>query len=173
MSGDYMVLTKTDATYFAGTDCPGNFFGVDETAVSGVPFRVGPYNPSGTMNGLTSNKVVPAPFENWTVTNAHYIFPGGRCTAQPISVTFTYTDATTAATGTASIPHDCSSAGTWSGSNYTIKHMGTYGGPCCDHWYYGLFKNPEPAKAVASIKATYTDGCGGSYNGQLWAMSID
>ena len=171
-SGDHLVLTKTDGTYFDGTDCPGNFFGADETTVSSVPFRVGPYNPD-SMHGLTTNKVVPAPFDSWLINNAHYVFPGGRCSSQPISVKFTYTDGSEATTGTASIPHDCSSAGTWSGNNYTIKHMGTYGGPCCDHWYYGVFNNPNPGKAVASFLATYTDGCGGSYNGQLWAVTIN
>ena len=172
-SGDYLVLTKTDATYFDGSDCPGNFFGENETTVNSVPFRVGPYLSGSKMAGLTANKAVPAPYGDWAITKAHYTFPGGRCSGQPINVTFPYTDGSTATTGTATIPHDCSSAGTWSGQNFTIKHMGTYGGPCCDHWYYGVFTNPTPAKSVASFSAYYTDGCGGSYNGQLWAVTID
>jgi hypothetical protein len=173
MSGDFLVLTKTDATYFAGTDCPGNFFGKDETLVSAVPFRVGPYNPGGTMNGLTANQQVPAPFGGWTINHAYYIFPGGRCGGQTLSVSFKYEDGTTATTGTASIPHDCSSAGTWSGSNYTIEHQGTYGGPCCDHWHKGTFTNPNIDKKVSILWASYSDGCGGTYDGQLWAVTID
>ncbi len=172
-SGSYLVLTKEDGTYFDGSDCPGNFFGKNETTVAGVPFRVGPYLSGGSMAGITPNKKIPAPYGSWTVQHAYYIFPGGRCTGQPLQVTFNYADGSSGATGTASIPHDCSSAGTWSGSNYTIQHMGTYGGPCCDHWYIGTFSNPNPGKAVVSFSATYFDGCGGGYPGQLWAVTID
>ena len=172
-AGAYYVLEKTDATYFDGTDCPDNFFGTDQTTVNGVPFRVGPYKVGSTIAGLTPSKVVPAPFGGWLINHAHYVFPGGRCSAQPLKVTFTYTDGTSSETGQASIPHDCSSAGEWSGDNYFIKHMGTYGGPCCDHWYYASFTNPSPAKPVVSFSAYYTDGCGGTYNGQLWALTIN
>jgi len=172
-SGDYFVLTKDDGTYFDGSDCPGNFFGTNETTAEGVPFRVGPHTNGGNMAGLTADKEVPSPYGSWLVEHVHYIFPGGRCSSQPLKVTFAYTDGSAAETGQASIPHDCGSGGNWSGENYEIKHQGTYGGPCCDHWYFGRFSNPNPAKAVASFKAYYSDGCGGSYNGQLWACTID
>ena len=172
-SGAYLVLTKDDDTYFNGSDCPGNFFGVNEATVQGVPFRVGPHMYGSKLAGLQANVVVPTPNQSWLVKNVHFVFPGGRCSGQPLKVTFMYADGSSGETGQASIPHDCGNGGTWSGSNYQIISQGTYGGPCCDWWYYGKFTNPNPAKAVAKVKPYYYDGCGGSYNGQLWAATID
>jgi hypothetical protein len=173
VSGAFYVLTKNDGTYFSSTDCPGNFFGQNEPTVSGVPFRVGPHIVGSNMAGLPPNAVVPTPYQAWTVKNAYLIFPGGRCSGQPLQVTFQYVDGTSAATGQAGIPHDCSNGGSWSGQNYQIYGQGKYGGPCCDYWYMGKFSNPNPAKAVKSLQVYYYDGCGGSYNGQIWALSID
>ena len=173
MSGNHYVLSKDDGLYFNGSDCPGNFFGKNETTVQSVPFRVGPHLVGGNMAGLKPSAVVNAPYGSFAFTHVHLIFPGGRCSGQPLSVTFNYVDGGTYTTGQAGIPHDCSSAGTWSGTNYQIVHQGTYGGPCCDHWYYGRFTNPEPAKQVKSFKVYYTDGCSGEYDGQMWAVTIN
>ncbi|MBM4353830.1 MAG: hypothetical protein FJ109_08545 [Deltaproteobacteria bacterium] len=173
VSGAYLVLTKIDNTYFSSTDCPDNFFGKDEATVSGVPFRVGPYKVGSNLAGLPPNAVVPAPYQSWTVKNTYMVFPGGRCSGQPLQVTYNYVDGSSAATGQANIPWDCNNGGSWSGSNFQIYGQGNYGGPCCDYWYMGKFTNPNPGKAVKSLKVYYYDGCGGSYNGQMWAMSID
>ncbi len=173
VSGGYLVLTKNDATYFSSSDCPGNFFGKNDPTVSGVPFRVGPYMAGSSMAGLPPNAVVPAPSQSWMVKNAYLIFPGGRCSGQPLQVTFNYVDGASAATGQASIPHDCSNGGSWSGTNFQIYGQGNYGGPCCDFWYMGKFTNPNPAKAVKSMQVYYYDGCGGSYNGQMWGLTVD
>jgi hypothetical protein len=174
-SGNYWVLTKSDGTWFGGNDCPGNFWGVNEPTVSGVPFVVGPYMAGGgsQLAGILPNVYVPVPFGSWTVKSVYTIFPGGRCSGQPLNVTFKYTDGSTATTGTANIPHDCGYGGSWSGSNFNITGEGNYGGPCCAYWYMGQFLNPNPGKKVASFSFYYYDGCGGSYSGQMWAATVD
>ncbi len=173
LSGNHVMLTKTDDTYFKNPACNGNWFGADDATVQGIPMKVGPHTAGGNMAGLAPNQVLPAPNGAWTINNVHIIFPGGRCSGQPLRADFTYTDDSTSQTGTASIPHDCSHGGSSSGSNFSVSYQGAYGGPCCDAWWYGKFTNPEPGKQVKSLSVYYSDGCGGSYLGQIWAVTID
>ncbi|MBI4705653.1 MAG: hypothetical protein HY744_31565, partial [Deltaproteobacteria bacterium] len=172
-NGKFVVLTKPDGSLFSGHDCPGNFFGQDLVTVDGVPFVVGPYTAGGQMAGLEPGANVPAPNKSWLVGHVYVIFPGGRCNGQPLGVTFFYFGGGSQATSTANIPHDCQNGGQFGGPDFSIKSQGNYGGPCCDNWYMGRFDNPQPGKMVASIQVNYTDGCGGSYNGQIWALTVD
>ncbi len=173
VDGAFYVLEKPDADIFAGLDCNGNFFGADSTTVGGVPFVVGPYQSSGRMAGLLPGGAsVPAPYPGALVNHLYMIYPGGRCSAQTITVTFHYETGGSYTTGNLSIPWDCSS-GNSSASNAVSVHQGQYGGPCCDHWYRGQFTNPNPTVGVSSFTVTYNDGCGGAYDGQMWAVTVD
>jgi len=172
-NGSYWVLTKNDGAIFTGNDCPGKFWGQDEPTVNGTPFVVGPYMAGSQLAGIKPGVAVPVPYSSWTVNSVYTIFPGGRCSGQPLSVTFNYTDGSSGTTGTANIPHDCGNGGSWSGSNFQIVGQGQYGGPCCDWWYWGKYTNPNPAKKVATFSFSYYDGCGGSYSGQMWATTVD
>ena len=173
--GDHIILTKNDASIFQGQDCDGNFFGTDVATVNNTPFAVGPYLTSaGKMAGLLTGGVpVAVPNGNWQVHNTYLLIPGGRCGDQPLDVTYQYVDGTTAGTGDAVVPWDCNTVSAITGTYFEIYHQGNYGGACCDNWYWGRFFNPEPSKAVQSIYVGYQDGCGGVYNGQMWALSID
>ncbi len=175
MSGDFIVLTKPDGDVFAGSDCNGNFFGADSTTVNGIPFEVGPYLAGGSnMAGLLPNGTyVPAPTSEALIEHVYMIFPGGRCSAQPLDVTFEYSDGGSYTTGTLSITHDCSATSTITATDAVAYHQGNYGGPCCAEWYQGTFTNPSPADPVEGLTIYYTDGCGGSYNGQMWALTVD
>jgi hypothetical protein len=173
VSGAYWVLQKPDGDLFAGTDCNGNFFGSDTTTVGGVPFVVGPYEPGGRMAGLLRDgTTIPAPFLGATIEHLYMIYPGGRCAAQTLTVTFHYETGGSYTTGNLNIPWDCST-GNSSASNASSVHQGNYGGPCCDSWYRGTFTNPSPAVGVDSLTVTYNDACGGSYDGQMWAVTVD
>jgi hypothetical protein len=173
ISGNYYVLSKNDGTYFSHPDCSGNFFGQDETVLDGIPFRVGPYTVGGTMAGIPGQGIAPAPLQSWIIHHVNFIFPGGRCTNQPLKVTFYYTDGGSAATGETTVPWDCNAGGSWSGDNFEIFSQGNYGGPCCAYWYRGRFANPQPTKAVKQFQFNYSDGCGGGHPGQVWAVTVD
>jgi hypothetical protein len=171
-SGAFRVLKKDDNTYFSGSDCNGNFFGANEATVGGVPFRVGPYLNGTSMAGLPVGGItIPAPGGATFAQTLYMIFPGGRCTGQTLTVRFDYADGTNASLS-GNVVHDCSAAN-FSAPNVSIVHQGNYGGPCCANWYRGAYTNPNPSKLVSAFRVTYADGCGGSYNGQVWALTLD
>ena len=172
-SGGYYLLTKPDGSFYSGAACNGNFFGSNETTVNGIPFAVGPYTTSGRMAGLPPNTNIYSYGPNALINNIYIIFPGGRCSSQPLSATFYYSDGSSYTTGQLSIPHDCGYSSSIGASNAQAVYQGNYGGPCCAHWYWGQFSNPSPSQSVDSISIYYSDGCGGSYNGQIWSVTVD
>lgn len=173
--GDYLIHTKEDGAVFTGYDCPENFFGEDVPTVNGVPFAVGPYLYADTyLAGIPQGGVnVDAPAGAYIVNNAYIIFPGGRCSSQTLQLGFNYSDGSSVTLDSVTIPHDCSASSTITATGVNIIHQGSYGGPCCDNWYWGQFTNPSPELEVDSIYIYYLDGCGGGYPGQIWGLSAD
>ena len=168
---DHVALQKDDNTWFDTAGCPSNFFSGSTATYNGTPFIGGPATVSGRVAGMRSGVAVDPPSGENYVDEVHYLHPGGRCSVQYHTLTWTYSDGTTSSS-TYKNYHDCGSYNA-SGSDFAITHLGSYGSyGCCSHWYEAAFTNPSPSKLVDSVSMTYNDGCGGSYLGQMWAVTM-
>lgn len=166
------VLLQTSG-HFSLTDCNDNFMGVPTWDVNGHSFDIAATG--GEIHGIPHNgHTFPAPIDGGLLSSVHLVHPGGRCSAQSLSMSFTFDDTTSESANALVIPHDCSNFGDiTNGPGSVATRMGNYGGPCCDNWYQTTFDNPQPAKGVVSMTVTYSDGCGGGYPGQIWGVSAD
>ena len=169
-TGNYIGLQKDDSTWFNASECPSHFMS-NTASYNGVPFRGGPYSLGGGIAGMVSGVEVSPPSGTNFLESVHYLHPGGRCGAQGHTLTWTYSDGSSYSDSYTN-SHDCGSYNT-SGSTFSVSHLGTYGGSCCDNWYEAAFTNPSPSKGVSSVRMNFNDGCGGSYPGQMWAVTFE